>query len=90
MKRETTQQERGSVTFTIAVDDEVAAYLAQQKIKDINGYINTLLREEKARQSGANQASLAPMGRNRTTGDLSRYTPDASGYPETRNRHFSG
>jgi hypothetical protein len=93
MQRETTQRERGSVTFTIAVDDEVAAYLAQQGIRDVNGYMNTLLREEKARQQerGLRPANPhAAAGRNPTANDISRYAPDTSGYPENRNRHFSG
>lgn len=52
MQRTTTQQVTGSQPFTVILDEEVAAYIDQEKITDVNAYIVKLLREEKNRQKG--------------------------------------
>lgn len=77
MKRANTQEEKDAVTFTIIVDDEVAAYIEQEGIRNTNAYMNSLLQRAKQRQ----QAGKRPIQ------NLSSNTPDTSGYPEMKG-HF--
>jgi hypothetical protein len=78
MPNTTTQNQTD--TLTINVDADVAAYIEQQGITDINAYINQLLKAEQDRQkSGDTNKSQ--------TGD---YAPDASGYPNMKGHFASG
>ncbi|MCE3235600.1 MAG: hypothetical protein K0Q50_1780 [Vampirovibrio sp.] len=88
MQRETTNEEQlGSYTFTVIVDDDVAAYFEQAGITDPNQYMNELLQAEKNRQQQKGQA--AKSSGERTVDAILASTPDASGYPEIQ-EHFRG
>ena len=88
MQRETTNEEQlGSYTFTIIVDDEVAAYFEQAGITDPNQYMNELLQAEKNRQQQRGQTARS-AGETNVDAILAS-TPDASGYPEIQ-EHFRG
>jgi len=52
MQRETTIESTKSHTFVIIVDEDVAAYIEQNKITDANTYIINLLRQEMDRKQG--------------------------------------
>lgn len=84
MRQTDTSQEQKYVSFPIIVDEEVAAYIEQQGIVDINDYMNRLLEQEKQRQQTmGNQGQPAEI----SVSELDRGTPDTSGYPEMQG-HF--
>jgi hypothetical protein len=88
MRRTNTNEEGlGSHTFTIIVDDEVAAYFEQAGITNANAYMNELLYAEKERLTRLGKDPMTPGGQELDA--LLSSTPDTSGYPEMQ-EHFRG
>jgi hypothetical protein len=55
MKREAYNEHTKTHTYVITVDDEIAAYIEQNHIRDANAYMVKLLEAEMQRQRGQGQ-----------------------------------